>query len=597
MAIKVNGHTVVHDSLKGSFETVNVGSYTTAGLPTDAVEGDVAYNSSEGAIVFWNGTEWKKSQGGALQEVPGDMAPLSSSFTSGSTDIEGPVEVTWTDWATVNLPAGYTYLQTNVYLSNTETFVGSTKYTYVDSGKTSTSIQDFSFNKDDTIYIIVEYLTEEGFNRLADTLEGIQLAEQGTGFSYVEVYDSTAEVDLTSFYYVEDISYMVFPRGNSGQGDAGWGSNDERGRGGNGGNSNVIYHSTFPYNTSPGDGTLGSSITIQAGQRIQPDVIAIGGVGGGGSGSTHNGSPGSDNPNPDPVNLSAYPEFDQAITVQGSTSGAYGGSPGGSGNQSSAHWGGGGGGGGGGVKLTYKAASGLGTAPSNSGGKGTSGQGTGDPGRSPGSPGNPGNGGQGFTAGGGGSGGKARNGHQTNPAGGSGGAGAKPLTLVCIAHKDFLIGTTKVTEARQALTPPLYMYTADNGTKYSAPQTDVPTEDASGESGPSNIDGHYPLYDFASSAAAADDNNEYRAIQIDGNNYFVPVNSSTGVWYHGEYQEPQDVLGYWPVYYQKLDAEKASPTNSVTEYELSGSYYYMPDNVTTSYQGNSPYWQSLNSIP
>ena len=121
-----------------------------------------------------------------------------------------------------------------------------------------------------------------------------------------------------------------------------------------------------------------------------------------------------------------------------------------------------------------------------------------------------------------------------------------------------------MTEPRQALATPLYAYTADNGTKYSTPQTDVPTEDTSGESGPSNVDGHYPLYDFASSAAAADDNNEYRAIQIDGNNYFMPVNSPTGVWYHGEYQEPIDELGYFPLYNQKLDAEKASPTDSAT---------------------------------
>ena len=80
-------------SLKGSFETVNVGSYTNATLPNDAVEGDVAYNSNEGAIVFWTGTEWKKSQGGAIQEVPGDMDPLSISFTSGNTDINGPLKL------------------------------------------------------------------------------------------------------------------------------------------------------------------------------------------------------------------------------------------------------------------------------------------------------------------------------------------------------------------------------------------------------------------------------------------------------------------------------------------------------------------------
>ena len=59
MAIKVNGTTVVHNSLKGNYQSMNVGSYTTTNRPVSPEVGDLIYNSSEQKLQAWNGTEWK----------------------------------------------------------------------------------------------------------------------------------------------------------------------------------------------------------------------------------------------------------------------------------------------------------------------------------------------------------------------------------------------------------------------------------------------------------------------------------------------------------------------------------------------------------
>lgn len=58
MAIKVNSHTVIHDSRKGNFQTLNVGVNTTESLPSTPEVGDIAYDSTEEKLVAWTGTEW-----------------------------------------------------------------------------------------------------------------------------------------------------------------------------------------------------------------------------------------------------------------------------------------------------------------------------------------------------------------------------------------------------------------------------------------------------------------------------------------------------------------------------------------------------------
>ena len=64
MAIKVGGTTVINDSKKGIFETVNPGQYTTANRPSNPVEGDVIYDTDEKNIYVWNGVEWVPGGGG-----------------------------------------------------------------------------------------------------------------------------------------------------------------------------------------------------------------------------------------------------------------------------------------------------------------------------------------------------------------------------------------------------------------------------------------------------------------------------------------------------------------------------------------------------
>ena len=59
MAIKVNGNTAVDDTRKGTFNILNVGSYTTANRPSSPIEGDWIYDSDEKKLLCWNGTEWK----------------------------------------------------------------------------------------------------------------------------------------------------------------------------------------------------------------------------------------------------------------------------------------------------------------------------------------------------------------------------------------------------------------------------------------------------------------------------------------------------------------------------------------------------------
>ena len=58
MAIKVSGITVIDDNRKGSFNRLNVGTYTTANRPSSPSEGVMIFDSDTKEFMFWNGTEW-----------------------------------------------------------------------------------------------------------------------------------------------------------------------------------------------------------------------------------------------------------------------------------------------------------------------------------------------------------------------------------------------------------------------------------------------------------------------------------------------------------------------------------------------------------
>ncbi len=58
MAIQISGVTVIDDDLKGSFNRLNIGSYTTANRPSSPDEGDMIFDSDTKEFMFWNGTEW-----------------------------------------------------------------------------------------------------------------------------------------------------------------------------------------------------------------------------------------------------------------------------------------------------------------------------------------------------------------------------------------------------------------------------------------------------------------------------------------------------------------------------------------------------------
>ena len=74
MTIKVGGATVITNSRRGVFRTVNPGAYATSERPPGASEGDVIYDSDEKTIFIWNGTEWVASGGG--DPTPGTITLL-----------------------------------------------------------------------------------------------------------------------------------------------------------------------------------------------------------------------------------------------------------------------------------------------------------------------------------------------------------------------------------------------------------------------------------------------------------------------------------------------------------------------------------------
>ena len=58
MAIRINGVTAISDAEKGTFNRLNVGTYTTAGRPSSPTEGDMIFDSDTLEFLVWNGQEW-----------------------------------------------------------------------------------------------------------------------------------------------------------------------------------------------------------------------------------------------------------------------------------------------------------------------------------------------------------------------------------------------------------------------------------------------------------------------------------------------------------------------------------------------------------
>jgi len=59
MAIQVSSTTVINNSRKALFTSMNPGSYTTATRPTTGLAaGDIIYNSTDGKLQVWDGSSW-----------------------------------------------------------------------------------------------------------------------------------------------------------------------------------------------------------------------------------------------------------------------------------------------------------------------------------------------------------------------------------------------------------------------------------------------------------------------------------------------------------------------------------------------------------
>ncbi len=57
MAIKISSNTVIDDSRKATFTSLNPGVYSTP--PSGASTGDIIYNSTAQQIQVYNGTTWE----------------------------------------------------------------------------------------------------------------------------------------------------------------------------------------------------------------------------------------------------------------------------------------------------------------------------------------------------------------------------------------------------------------------------------------------------------------------------------------------------------------------------------------------------------
>lgn len=105
MAFQIGSDTVINNDRKGSFQSVNIGSYTPANRPTGAAAGDVIYNSTTDSIEFFNGSVWIQSAvipiiatGGAATFSPGDgfkyhvfTGTATFTISSGTNDVDAVI--------------------------------------------------------------------------------------------------------------------------------------------------------------------------------------------------------------------------------------------------------------------------------------------------------------------------------------------------------------------------------------------------------------------------------------------------------------------------------------------------------------------------
>lgn len=115
MAIKISGATVITNSRRGVFRSVNPGTYATASRPPGASEGDVIYDSDEKAIYVYNGTEWVSTgSGGEVNNLNPAIPPFVSKTgpATNITNSDGKVEFSLdgNSWSSsINIPSETIY--------------------------------------------------------------------------------------------------------------------------------------------------------------------------------------------------------------------------------------------------------------------------------------------------------------------------------------------------------------------------------------------------------------------------------------------------------------------------------------------------------
>lgn len=61
MAIQISGTTVINNSRKGIFNSMNPGVFANASRPGTPSTGDILYSSTDGYIQVWNGSSWARA--------------------------------------------------------------------------------------------------------------------------------------------------------------------------------------------------------------------------------------------------------------------------------------------------------------------------------------------------------------------------------------------------------------------------------------------------------------------------------------------------------------------------------------------------------
>lgn len=59
MAYTIGGTTVIDNDRKGTFNTMNIGVFTTSTRPASPSPGDVIFNSTIALAEYWTGSEWR----------------------------------------------------------------------------------------------------------------------------------------------------------------------------------------------------------------------------------------------------------------------------------------------------------------------------------------------------------------------------------------------------------------------------------------------------------------------------------------------------------------------------------------------------------